>query len=244
MIFVEMKSSALLVRGEGLDPKPLRISVTGLIHQLQGGNLTPLTGTKVLERVAEFPELGIDTEIIQALGAVPCPYLRYFFHPDRMLAWQQGKPARAEQLLELQDSILAEYAQHTGGQMPAALAKRGANWYEKIIVPVLLALINDTRERIIVNVVNGRAVPFLPQQAIVEAACIVGADGATPMGVGVAPADLQAMIQLNCTYEMLVAEGAAERDRKKALRALLLSSLVPSADVAQAIMERIWPKGE
>lgn len=199
---------------------------------------------QVLERVAEFPELGIDTEIIQALGAVPCPYLRYFFHPDRMLAKQQGKPARAEQLLELQDSILAEYAHHTGGQMPEALAKRGANWYEKIIVPVLLALINNTRERFIVNVVNRRTVPFLPEQAIVETACTVGADGATPMVGGVAPADVQAMIQLNCAYEMLAAEGIAERDRKKALRALLLSPLVPSADVAQAIMERIWPKGE
>jgi len=199
---------------------------------------------QVLERVAEFPELGIDTKIIQALGAVPCPYLRYFFHPDRMLAQQQGKPARAEQLLELQDSILTEYAHWTGGQMPAALAKRGANWYEKIIVPVLLALVNDTRERAIVNVVNARTVPFLPEQAIVEMACIVGAEGATPLGGGVAPADVRMMIQLNCTYEMLTAEGIAERDRKKALRALLLSPLVPSADVAQAILERIWPEGE
>lgn len=199
---------------------------------------------QVLERVAEFPELGVDTEIIQALGAVPCPYLRYFFHSDRMLAKQQGKPARAEQLLELQDSILAEYTHHTGGQMPEALAKRGANWYEKIIVPVLLALINDTQERIIVNVVNGRTVPFLPEQAIVETACSVGADGATPMGVGVPPADVRVMIQLNCAYEMLAAEGIAERDRKKALRALLLSPLVPSADVAQAVMEHIWPQGE
>lgn len=197
---------------------------------------------QVLERVAEFPELGVDTEVIQALGVVPCPYLRYFFHPDRMLAQQQGKPARAEQLLKLQDSILAEYAQWTGGPLPATLAKRGANWYEKIIVPVLLALINDTRERAIVNVVNGQALPFLPEQAIVETACIVGADGATPVGGGAAPADVQAMIQVNCTYEMLAAEGIAEHDREKALRALLLSPLVPSADVAQAILKRIWPE--
>jgi 6-phospho-beta-glucosidase len=77
--------------------------------------------------------------------------------------------------------------------MPEALAKRGANWYEKIIAPVLLALINDTRERAIVNVVNGQAVPFLPEQAIVEVACILGADGATPIGSGAAPADVRVM---------------------------------------------------
>jgi alpha-galactosidase/6-phospho-beta-glucosidase family protein len=43
---------------------------------------------------------------------------------------------------------------------------------------------------------------------------------------------------------MLAAEGIAQRDRKKALQALLLSPLVPSADVAQAILEHIWPEGE
>ena len=199
---------------------------------------------RVLEQVAEFPELGIDTEIIQALGAVPCPYLRYFFHPDRMLALQKGKPARAEQLLELQDSILAEYADWTGGQKPTALAKRGASWYAKIILPVLLALINDTQERIIVNVVNGQTIPFLAEHAIVETACAVGAEGAKPLGVGGAPPDVRAMIQLNSTYEMLAAEGIAEHDRKKALRALLLNPLVPNADVAQGILEHIWPEGE
>ena len=152
--------------------------------------------SRVLERVAEVADIGIDVGIIQAQRALPCPYLRYFFHPDRMLARQQGKPARAEQLLKLQDSILAEYANWTGGQKPPALAKRGAGWYGKIITPVLLALINDTQAHIIVNVVNEQTVPFLPERAIVETACAVGAEGARPLG-GVAepPADIKAMIQ-------------------------------------------------
>jgi 6-phospho-beta-glucosidase len=197
---------------------------------------------QVLEQVAKFPELGIDTEIIQALGVVPCPYLRYFFHPDRMLAKQMGKPPRAEQLLELQDSILDEYTKWTGGEKPAALDKRGASWYEKIIMPVLIALLNDTQERIIVNVVNGQTVPFLPEHAIVETACVVGADGIKPLKVGSVPPDVRVMIQSNSTYEMLYAEGIAERDRNKVLRALLLSPLVPNADTAQGILEHIWMK--
>ena len=206
--------------------------------RLDGKDVMPL----VLEQVAEFPELGIDTEIIQALGVVPCPYLRYFFNPDRMLAKQEGKPPRAEQLLELQESILDEYAKWTGGEKPAALDKRGASWYEKIIMPVLIALLNDTQERIIVNVVNGQTVPFLPEHAIVETACVVGADGIKPLKVGSVPPDVRVMIQSNSTYEMLYAEGIAERDRDKVLRALLLSPLVPNADTAQGILEHIWMK--
>lgn len=199
--------------------------------------------TVVLERVAEFPELGIDTEIIQTLGVVPCPYLRYFFHPDRMLALQTGKPVRAERLLELERSILTEYAHWTGGLKPATLAQRGASWYGEIVVPVLLALINDAQERIVINVANERTLPFLPSQAIVEVTCIVGADGAMPLSASPVPADVRVMLQLNCIYEMLAADAIAGRDRRMALRALLLSPLVPSADVAQAILERIWPEG-
>lgn len=201
-------------------------------------------GQDVMDRVLErVSDIGIDVEIIQAQRALPCPYLRYFFHPDRMLAKQQGQPARAEQLLELEGSILAEYADWSGGQKPAALSRRGAGWYEKIIAPVLLALVNDTRERIIVNVVNGQTMPYLPERAIVEAACTVGAEGAKPLAVAEPPSDVKAMLQVNGTYEMLAAEGIVERDRNKALRALLLSPLVPSADVAQAILDRIWTEG-
>jgi alpha-galactosidase/6-phospho-beta-glucosidase family protein len=56
------------------------------------------------------------------------------------------------------------------------------------------------------------------------------------------PPDITAMIQVNSAYEMLAAEGIAERDRSKALRALLLSPLVPNSDVARGILERIWPE--
>ncbi|MCP4541215.1 MAG: hypothetical protein GY832_29125 [Chloroflexi bacterium] len=109
-------------------------------------------------------------------------------------------------------------------------------------MPVLMALINDTQEHIIINIVNGQTVPFLPEHAIVETACIVGAGGTKPLEGGVVPSDVRVMIQSNCTYEMLYAEGIAEHDRKKALRALLLSPLVPNADAARGILEHIWPK--
>ena len=81
----------------------------------------------------------------------------------------------------------------------------------------------------------------MPENAIVEVACAVGAEGAKPLsGVAEPPPDIKAMIQANSAYEMLAAEGIAERDRGKALRALLLSPLVPNADAARGVLERIW----
>jgi 6-phospho-beta-glucosidase len=109
---------------------------------------------------------------------------------------------------------------------------------------VLLALVNDTGEEIIVNVVNGQTVDLLPKDAIVETRCRVGQDGAIPVGKGMSspPADVRAMIQLNNAYEMLAVEAIAELDHQKGLWALLLNPLVPSADVARAILDCIWPE--
>ena len=64
----------------------------------------------------------VEPAITQTIGALPGPYHNYFFHPDRMLAKKAGKRTRAEELLELQDEILADYArvQATGSASRSA----------------------------------------------------------------------------------------------------------------------------
>jgi len=223
----------------------LSISYVGLHHfgwvtkvRWKGEDMMPV----VLERVGD--RLGIDPEIIQAIGAVPCPYFRYFFHPDRMLAKQRGRKPRAEELLQLYTAMLEEYKGWTSSEKPEILAKRGALWYKEIVVPVLLAIINDSREQFIVNVVNNSTIPFLPEEAIVEVPAIVGLNEIRPLTVDVKaiPPDVVAMLQLNCAYEMLMVEAIVERSYPKALRALLLNPLVSSVDQAKGILDRIWPK--
>ena len=223
----------------------LSISYVGLHHfgwvtkvRWKGEDMMPV----VLEKVGD--RLGIDPEIIQAIGAVPCPYFRYFFHPDRMLAKQRGRKPRAEELLQLYTAMLEEYKGWTSSEKPEILAKRGALWYKEIVVPVLLAIINDSREQFIVNVVNNSTIPFLPEEAIVEVPAIVGLNEIRPLTVDVKaiPPDVVAMLQLNCAYEMLMVEAIVERSYPKALRALLLNPLVSSVDQAKGILDRIWPK--
>ncbi len=221
----------------------LSVSYVGLHHfgwvtkvRWKGEDMMPV----VLERVGD--RLGIDPEIIQAIGAVPCPYFRYFFHPDRMLAKQRGRKPRAEELLQLYAAMLEEYKGWSSSEKPEILAKRGALWYKEIVVPVLLAIINDSREQFIVNVVNNSTIPFLPEEAIVEVPAIVGLNEIRPLTVDVKaiPPDVVAMLQLNCAYEMLMVEAIVERSYPKALRALLLNPLVSSVDQAKGILDRVW----
>jgi 6-phospho-beta-glucosidase len=208
--------------------------VTGVWHH--GRDLLPAA----LARAEQItPE--VDAEIIRALGVIPGPYLNYVFHPDRLLAKKQGKRARAEELIDLQNELMADYAQAAAaGRMPAGLAKRKARWYRDIIVPFLLARVEETSIRLAVNVVNNGAVPWLPPEAIVELPALIEGGRIRPITVTPPPPDIQALIQANCAYEMLAAEAIVERDRSRALRALLISPFVHTFDQAAQTLEHAW----
>jgi len=202
---------------------------------------------QVLAKAAEVCR-DVDPAIVQAIGAVPGSYLNYFIHPDRMLAKKRGRRPRATELLELQDEILADYERSLrSGERPTALARRGACWYSAIIAPVLLALVErkcaDTRARsarFILNVVNGQIVPWLPAEAVVEVPALIEGGRVRPLATGPVPAEVKALVQVNCTYEMLAVEAIVERDRAKALRALLINPMIHTYDQAVAVLDRAW----
>jgi len=197
---------------------------------------------QVLDRVAEISKLEIDPRILQASGAIPSPYLKYYFHPDRILAKTEGRSVRAEQLIGVQAAMLEQYKGWASPEKPDTLVKRGAVWYRKIVVPVLMAMINDARQPFIVNVDNGSAIPWLSAETIVELPAIVGSGGACPLATGEVPADVKAMVQMNAAYEMMAVEAIVERSYEKARRALMLNWMVHNAGQAKGILDLIWPE--
>jgi alpha-galactosidase/6-phospho-beta-glucosidase family protein len=92
------------------------------------------------------------------------------------------------------------------------------------------------------NVTNGQAVPWLPPQAIVELPTLLQQGQIRPLAAGPAPPDVKALLQANCTYEMLAVEAIVERDRAKALRALLVNPMIHTYDQAVGVLERVWDK--
>ena len=215
--------------------------VTGL--RLHGQDVLP----QALERAAEVCK-DIEPAIVQAMGAIPSPYFRYVFHPDRMLARQVGKSTRAEELAGIEAEIMADYELTlASGQKPTAVAKRSARWYRMIIAPVLVALVEGQArpgavplQRYILNVVNGQTLPWLPPQAVVETPTLIDSGVIRPLGGRPVPPAVEALVQVNCAYEMLAVEAIVERDRAKALRALLLNPMIHGYDQAAAVLERAW----
>jgi 6-phospho-beta-glucosidase len=211
--------------------------VVGVRHG--GRDVMPL----VLKGAEALASLGVDPEFIRAVGAVPSRYFRYYFHPDRILANQRGGGSRAKELMSMHAEMLEAYASGRAHERPDIYTRRGADWYQMIVVPVLLSLMRDSGQRFIVNVQNGKTIPWLPGEAIIEVPCIVGASGAHPVTVGPVPPDVAAYLQVNCAYEMMAVEAIVEQSYDLALRALVLNPMVRSVEQARGVLDRVWPQG-
>lgn len=208
--------------------------VTKALHK--GVDMMPA----ILEKLDKIPGLPVDPEIALAVGGIPTSYFKYYYHSNRVFETQMvQEKVRAEQLLELESKILEEYG-HQSGVIPSSLNQRGAHWYGEIVVPVMLAHTNNANEVYILNVVNGTTIPWMPSHAIIETPTLVTGHGFVPLQPAETPLDLQAMVRLNATFEMLWVEAVVEQDYDKALRAMILNHLVRDLDQAKAILAEIW----
>lgn len=244
MCDLPMMAEGMVAAALGLPLAELSVRYTGMNHF---GWVTGVRwrGEDMLPRLlAQAGELGLpfEAEIVRALGVIPTSYFKYFYHPDRMLAAQQGKRPRAEELIEMEAEILAAYQSGGAGGKPDSLVRRNAAWYEHMIVPALLAHVTDTGANQYLQVTNRNALPFLPPEAIVEVPCIIRRSGILPLAYdGGLPPDLEALLLVNATFEMLWAEAVIEHDRAKALRAMLMNHLVTNYDQAKGLLDKIWP---
>ena len=208
--------------------------VTKALHK--GVDMMPA----ILEKLEKVPGLPVDPEIARAVGGIPTSYFKYYYHSNRIFEIQsKQEKVRAEQLLELESQILKEYGDQSG-IVPNSLNQRGAHWYGEIVVPVMLAHANNANEIYILNVVNGTTIPWMPSHAIIETPTLVTGHGFVPLQPEETPLDLQAMVRLNATFEMLWVEAVVEQDYDKALRAMMLNHLVRDLDQAKAILTEIW----
>jgi len=203
--------------------------IVGVKHK--GVDLMP----RALENISQLPGLVADARLVQAMGAIPHPYLNYFFAPEQMLARQRAKGhTRADELQTLETELLNAYEAGDA----SSIKKRAAVWYEKIIVPVLLALIRGGAA--IVNTRNDSAASWLPPDTIVETHCAIRAQAIRPRPFAPTPRDAQAMLQRNAAYEALVVDAILNDSYDTAWRALRLHPLIANAAQAREILDLVW----
>src|SRR5262249_27055397 len=151
---------------------------------------------------------GLPLSATTDFGAVPSYYLRYFWAHDAVVEEERGKQTRAEAVAEMERQLLEMYADPALDTKPELLTHRGRAFASEAAVALLASLVTDARDRQVVNVRNNGTLPFLADDAVIEVAAIVGADGAQP--VDVAPVDplMRGVIAHVSAYEELAVDAA------------------------------------
>lgn len=224
----------------GVAPDRLSLDYAGLNHLSWVGGVV----VDGVDRMPEVVDLALAdpaeselASIISALGVYPSPYLRYYYQTDLMLEQQRTGAARASAVATIEAELLAAYADHGTTSRPAALSLRGGSYYSEAALRLIASIRSDKGDIQVVNVRNGRAIPELSEDAIVEIPARIFRGGPEPLQVGPIPTALRGLVQHVKAYEELTIRAARTADRAIALQALLANPLVASVESATSILD-------
>jgi 6-phospho-beta-glucosidase len=205
---------------------------------IDGEDVFPRILTRYLEhlRSEEHPEW--DANTIEALRMIPNGYLQYFYYTGKKLAAQDSwPPSRAEQVQEIEEGLLKQYAEPERTEPPEDLMKRGGAYYSTVATQFLNAHYNDLGEEHVVNTRHNGTVSGWPADWVLEMPCRVDAAGVHPLPADPLPPASFGLIAQVKSYEILTAQAAVTGDRNAAYLALLAHPLGPSADKVQEVLD-------
>jgi 6-phospho-beta-glucosidase len=168
-------------------------------------------------------------------------YLQYFYSTDTVLETLRKKTrTRGEDVVELEQSLFAKYADPQLDHKPEELGKRGGAHYSTAAFHLIDAIQNDRGNRQIVCTRNAGAIPTFDDDAVVEVSAIIGKDGARALPQQAPEPAIRGLMQLIKAYESLTVQAAVTGDREAAYEALLLNPLTPSnARGCEALLEEV-----
>lgn len=226
----------------GVKPESVRYDFAGLNHMnfsynitIDGRSLTKEEFEKVAECIGS-----VDRELIIKIGALPSPYLQYYYHTARKVQSMNAAPyTRGEEVIELEKEIYRDLANTDICTKPQSLKKRGGGGYSEIATKVMNAIYNNTDTWVVANVPNRGVLKFLPDNAVIETPCIVNAAGITPIILKAPPKTVWGLIAAVKNYEQLTVEAAVTGCRDTAVLALTAHPLVNDYDKAKELLPRL-----
>lgn len=235
-------------------PNEVQLEFAGLNHLvwvhkawLNGEDITHT----VLEKVGDGANFSMkniweepwDPTFLKALNAIPCPYHRYFYQTDAMLAEEKlsaaEKGTRAEQVMQTEAELFELYQQPSLDHKPSQLEERGGAYYSDASLNLVDAIYNNRNSLHVVNVPNNGAINGLPDDAVIECTAVVGPWGAKPLAVGELSPNVKGLLHQVKAYEQLTIEAAVHGSYEQGLMALANNPLVPDIGRAKSIFDEI-----
>ncbi len=181
------------------------------------------------EAICDGPLNGVECDAVRLYkyyGILPGSiyYTRYYYTLKQVLKkfsdpkFQHRSQWLTERAAAKRDNIRRQL--QTGEASFAAFDEEDASHGDQAI-GAIHAIANDTRELETANVVNSGAVPNLPNDAIVEVTCTMGAHGAMPAAAGPLPRAVQGIIRMVHDHAVLTVDAAMSGDRKLVMQAAM-----------------------
>ncbi len=225
-----------------VDPARVRLDHVGLNHLswvravlVDGVDRLPQLLGEYLDEVAD--ETTIPAGLVQAMGASPSYYLRYYYCTDTVLEEQRTRPSRAEEVMAIERELLRMYADPNLAAKPKLLAERGGAYYSVAAAELMASLHAGTGDVQVVDVRGGGTMPGLPDDAVVEVPARIDRDGAHPLPAAPLPPEMLGLVQQVKAYERLTVAASTSGDRTVALKALLAHPLVRQYRIAAPLLE-------
>ncbi|AXI27906.1 6-phospho-beta-glucosidase [Priestia megaterium] len=182
-------------------------------------------------------------DFLEALGVILCPYHRYYYKTkeivaEELLAFQSGT-TRAEVVKVLEAELFELYKNPNLEMKPPQLEKRGGAYYSDAACNLISSIYNNKGDIQTVNVKNNGAISSLPNESAVEVNCIITKQGPVPLAVGELPVEVNGLVQQIKSFERVGAEAAVTGSYEKALVALTINPLVPSDELAKAVLDEL-----
>jgi len=192
--------------------------------------------SETLEALADLVT-GQELAAVRAQGAIGAPYVRYYVHPDRLLALQlEAGETRAQKLQRLEAELLAGYSSGS-----TELPSRGAVWYGTAVLPLVDAWFNGSSRVLMLGLRNDGRLPGLPDEVVTEGPVQIAeprvVESLDAASLPPLPASLLAQ---HATYEALAVRACLpEATRDDRIAALMSNPMVPSYDVAEGLLADI-----
>ncbi len=184
-------------------------------------------------------EPGWTPEAIDALGAIPNSYLRYYYEPEAWIRHQAVHPTRASQVMDIEEALLAQYADPVLSEKPAGLSERGGAYYSEAAAALMADIASDARTVHVLNTPNRGMIPGLPGDVVVEVSVHVEGDRLEPIHVAALRPDVDALVRTVKDFELLTVQAAVDGDEDAAIRALVTNPLGPPISDAPAVWARL-----
>lgn len=181
---------------------------------------------------------------------LPNTYLQYYLYPDKVLNKLNPEFTRANEVMNGREKRVFEECQRI---IAADTAKDSHvvhnDAHGEFILIVAESIAYNKGDNFVVILKNDGIIDNLPEDAMVEVAASLTANGPRPYAVGEIPTFYKGLIEGQFAYEKLTVEAYLEGSYQKALQALTLNRTVVSAGKAREVLDALieqnkeyWPE--